>query len=206
MDVKPHKLNSSDYRAIASLHCDHINQGFLATLGVPFLTLLYEAIDKDSESVLLVERVDRRVVGFVTGTRGLARIYKQLLLKPFRLIYSLKSCLLSPSKMYKIIEVLLISKDSNISSDLPKQELLSIVVNPAYQGGGHAENLFKALCAHFRAEGASSFSIVVGSNLDRAHAFYTKMGSIPVAETQVHNGQSSIVYVTRLFSLSNDVT
>ena len=146
MDVKPHKLNSSDYRAVASLHCDHINQGFLATLGVPFLTLLYEAIDKDSESVLLVERVDRSVVGFVTGTRGLGRIYKQLLLKPLRLIYSLKSCLLSPSKMYKIIEVLLISKDSNISSDLPKQELLSIVVNPAYQGGGHAENLFNALC------------------------------------------------------------
>ena len=38
--------------------------------------------------------------------------------------------------MYKIIEVLLISKGSNISSDLPKQELLSIVVNPTYQGGG----------------------------------------------------------------------
>ena len=151
MDVKPHKLNSSDYRIVASLHCDNINQGFLATLGVSFLTLLYEAIDKDSESVLLVERIDRRVIGFVTGTRGLGRIYKQLLLKPLRLIYSLKSCLLSPSKMYKIIEVLLISKDGDISSDLPKQELLSIVVNPAYQGGGHALNLFKALCSHFRA-------------------------------------------------------
>ena len=198
MDVKPHKLNSSDYRAIASLHCDHINQGFFATLGVPFLTLLYEAIDKDSESVLLVERVDRSVVGFVTGTRGLGRIYKQLLLKPLRLIYSLKSCLLSPSKMYKIIEVLLISKGSNISADLPKQELLSIVVNPTYQGGGHAKNLFKALCVHFREEGVSSFSIVVGSNLDRAHAFYTKMGSIPVKEIQVHKGADSVVYVKEL--------
>ena len=198
MDVKPHKLNSSDYRSIASLHCDHINQGFLATLGVPFLTLLYEAIDKDNESVLLVERVDRSVVGFVTGTRGLGRIYKQLLLKPLRLIYSLKSCLLSPSKMHKIIEVLLISKGSNISADLPKQELLSIVVNPAYQGRGHAENLFKALCSHFRAEGASSFIIVVGRNLDRAHAFYTKMGSIPVKEIQVHKGADSVVYVKEL--------
>jgi len=198
MDVKSHKLNSSDYRAIARLHCDHINQGFLATLGVSFLTLLYEAIDKDSKSVLLVERVDRSVVGFVTGTHGLGRIYKQLLFKPLRLIYSLKSCLLSPSKVYKIIEVLLISKDSNTSSDLPKQELLSIVVNPAYQGGGHAENLFNTLCSHFREEGASSFSIVVGSNLDRANAFYTKMGSIPVKEIQVHKGAHSVVYVKEL--------
>ena len=198
MDVKPHKLNNSDYISVATLHFDHINQGFLATLGVPFLTLLYEAIDRDSESALLVERVDCSIVGFVTGTRGLGRIYKQLLLQPLRLIYSLKSCLLSPSKIYKIIEVLLISKDSDISSDFPKQELLSIVVNPAYQGGGHAENLFKALCSHFRTEGASSFSIVVGSNLDRAHAFYTKMGSIPVKEIQVHKGADSVVYVKEL--------
>ena len=198
MDIKPHKLTNSDYIAVAELHCCNINQGFLATLGVPFLTLLYEAIDKDSESVLLVERVDHRIVGFVTGTHGLRRIYKQLLLKPFRLIYSLKSCILSPSKMYKILEVFLISKGTNISADLPKQELLSIVVNPAYQGGGHAENLFKALCSHFRAEGASSFRIIVGSNLDRAHAFYTKMGSIPVEEIQVHKGADSVVYVKKL--------
>ena len=104
MDVKLNKLKSSDYRAIAKLHCDHINQGFLATLGIPFLTLLYESIDKDSESVLLVERVDTGIIGFVSGACGLGRIYKRLLFKPIRLIYSLKSCLLSPIKIYKILE------------------------------------------------------------------------------------------------------
>ena len=198
MDKKPQKLNSSDYKTVASLHYDNINQGFLATLGVPFLTLLYEAIDKDSESVLLVERVDQSVVGFVTGTCGLGRIYKQLLLKPLRLSYALKSCLLSPSKIYKILEVLLISKDRNISSDFSKQELLSIVVTSAYQGRGHAENLFNSLCSHFRKEGASCFNIVVGSNLDRAHAFYKKMGAVPVREIQVHKGVDSVVYVKNL--------
>ena len=198
MDVKPHKLVSSDYRAVAKLHCDHINQGFLATLGIPFLTLLYEAIDKDTKSVLLVERLDGVVVGFVTGNRGLGRIYKHLLRQPLRLIYSLKSCFFSPSRMYKIIEILLISRDDDDSIDLPKQELLSIVVNPAYQGGGHAENLFKALCSYFRAEGARNFKIVVGSNLARAHAFYTKMGSVPVKEIQVHKGADSVVYLKEL--------
>ena len=198
MDVIPHKLNINDYRAIANLHCDYINQGFLATLGVPFLILLYEAIDKDSESVLLVERVDCCVVGFVAGTRGMGSLYKQLLFKPLRLIYSLKSCILSPSKMYKIIELFLINKKNHISSDFPKQELLSIVVNPAYQGRGHAENLFKALCSYFKTEGDNSFRIVVGSNLDRAHAFYIKMGSIPVKETQIHKGGDSVMYVKKL--------
>ena len=89
MDVRHRKFGADDYRAIASLHCDHINQGFLATLGIPFLTLLYQAIDNDSQSVLLVERKDSKVVGFVSGTCGLTPIYKQLLRKPFRLIHSL---------------------------------------------------------------------------------------------------------------------
>ena len=191
-------MSTSDYREVARLHCDHINQGFLATLGVPFLSLLYEAIDNSSESILIVERMDGNVIGFVTGTSGLGRIYKQLLLKPLRLIYSLKSCLLSPSKMYKIIEILLMSKDRNTSFDLPKHELLSIVVNPDYQGGGHAENLFNNLCYHFAEQDVCSFRIVVGGDLDRAHAFYKKMGSISVKEIQVHKGIDSIVYVKDL--------
>ncbi len=195
MDVKSYKLSVSDYRAVARLHCDHINQGFLATLGVPFLTLLYEAIDKDRASVLLVERVDRNVIGFVSGTRGLGRIYKQLLLRPLRLIYSLKVSILSPSKIYKILEVVLMSKNNSVLVDLPQQELLSIVVNPYYQGGGHAENLFKALSIHFGAKGTSSFKIVVGSSLARAHAFYVKMGCTPVKEVQVHKGTNSVVYI-----------
>ncbi len=198
MVLKPYELNSCDYRAVASLHCAHIGQGFLATLGVPFLTLLYEAIDKDGKSVLLVERDDRSVVGFVSGTYGLGRIYKQLLFKPLRLIFSLKSCLLSPVKMYKIIELFFITRGSNIPSDLPKQELLSIVVNPAYRGEGCAEKLFKSLCSHFSEDGVSSFRIIVGSNLGRAHAFYKKMGSIPVKEIQVHKGTSSVVYLKEL--------
>ena len=195
MDLKPHTYNVSDYRAVARLHCDHINKGFLATLGVPFLTLLYEAIDKDRASVLLVERVDRNVVGFVSGTCGLGRIYKQLLLRPLRLIYSLKSSILSPSKIYKILEVVLMSKNNNVLTDLPQQELLSIVVNPYYQGGGHAESLFKALCIHFSAKGTRSFRIVVGSSLARAHSFYVKMGCTPVKEVQVHRGTNSVIYI-----------
>ena len=134
----------------------------------------------------------------MTGARGLGKIYKQLLLKPIRLIMALKSCFLSPSKIYKIIELLLKSKNNNISSDLPKQELLSIVVDPAYQGEAHAENLFNALCFYFRKEGVRSFSIVVGKSLDRAHTFYKKMGSIPITEIQVHKGNDSVVYVKEL--------
>lgn len=200
MDLKNHKLNISDYRAVAKLHCEHINKGFLATLGDSFLTLLYEAIDTETDSVLLVEKENDIVVGFIAGTHGLRKIYKHLLSQPLRLIYSLKNCFLSPSKIFKIVEILLITKGNKPSINIPNHELLSIVINPAYQGKGYAENLFEALCSHFRNLGASSFSIVVGKNLDRAHAFYIKMGSVPIREMQVHKGAFSVLYVKELSS------
>ena len=160
--------------------------------------MLYEAIDKDKNSILLVEKVDGDVVAFVSAAHGLDRIFKKLLLKPFQLIYSLKSCLFSFSKMHKILEIILINKRDNGLSGLPKQELLSIVVSPSYQGKNYAENLFKDLCYHFKVAGVKNIKIVVGSNLLRAHSFYRKMGSIPVREIQVHKGVESLVYVKNL--------
>ena len=198
MDLKENELSFSDYAVIARLHCYHIGKGFLASLGVPFLTLLYEAIDNDNNSVLIITRDEDNIVGFVTGSNGLVSIYKRLLFKPLKLIYSLRSCFLSISKLYKILEVLLLSIGSKTSLDVPKHELLSIVVSPAYQGKGYAENLFNDLCNHFRDKGINSFSIIVGKNLDRAHAFYKKMGSIPLKEIEVHKGNNSIIYIKDL--------
>ena len=42
---------SCSYQTAARLHCDFITEGFLATLGVLFLTLLYRSIDNDNDSI-----------------------------------------------------------------------------------------------------------------------------------------------------------
>jgi hypothetical protein len=65
MDIKSYKLNFNGYRAIPKTRCNQINKDFLASLGAPFLTLIYESIDKDSESVLLLERVNNSIIGFI---------------------------------------------------------------------------------------------------------------------------------------------
>lgn len=49
------RYSSVVYHKVARLHCEHINQGFLATLGPPFLALLYEAIDQGEDSALIVK-------------------------------------------------------------------------------------------------------------------------------------------------------
>ena len=45
----------STYRQVAALHAASIDQGFLATLGLPFLALMYRAIDEATDSVLMIE-------------------------------------------------------------------------------------------------------------------------------------------------------
>jgi len=187
--------NHAVYQKVAQLHCEHINQGFLATLGPSFLALLYEAIDKDKSSVLIAKEVDGEVIGFVSGAVSLRSIYKQLLYRPFSLFIELASCFFSISKLSKIFEILFIGKNNPILKGLPQHELLTIVVDPSHQGQGHAEDLFASLCNYFNTANVMNFKIVVGLDLARAHAFYLKMGCTLAGEMQVHKGKHSQVFV-----------
>lgn len=190
------KGNRSDiYRRVAQLHCDQINQGFLATLGPSFLTLLYDAIDKNKSSVLITKKVDGEIIGFISGGTSLGPIYKQLLHRPFSLFLVLISCFFSISKLMKITEILLIGKKNPILTELPQNELFTLAVDPLFQGNGYADDLFQALCNYFKEVNVKNFKIIVGSDLSRAHSFYLKMGCMVVGEIEVHKGKKSMVYI-----------
>ena len=81
------------YREIARLHIECIENGFLPSLGEAFLALLYEAIDADPKSVLIVESKNGKVIGFVAGGSGKRSLYYQMLKRKSRLFYSLVSSL-----------------------------------------------------------------------------------------------------------------
>jgi ribosomal protein S18 acetylase RimI-like enzyme len=183
------------YRQVAQLHVANIDQGFLSSLGTSFLALLYEAIDTNESSVLLVARDGGRVVGFVAGTLGMLPIYRQLLRRAPRLAWALLPALLSPRKLLKIAEIVFIGKKTQTIADLPDAELLSIVVDPAERGKGHADQLYGALIAAFAQRGLSRFRIVVGTSLHTAHRFYARQGAQAVGQVEVHAGQVSVMYV-----------
>lgn len=193
-------MNSyEDYESAAKLHLKYINKGFLPSLGLSFLVLLYEAIDKNEKSVLIIKKINGKVVGFVSGSEGMKPIYLQLILNRLpSLVWALLPALFSITKVYKILEILLISSKSKLPSSLPHQELLTIVVDPDYQGMGHADELFNSLCSYFSKANVKGFRIVVGETLFRAHAFYKKLGSKVVGEIEVHKGINSIVYLKKI--------
>jgi ribosomal protein S18 acetylase RimI-like enzyme len=190
--------DSEIYRQVAQLHASNIDQGFLSSLGTPFLSLLYEAIDVNESSVLLIAQHEGRVVGFVTGAEGMGSIYRQLLTRWPRLVVALLPAIASPRKLLKIAEILLMGKKAMPIPDLPHAELLSIAVSPTQRGQGHSQTLYRALVDHFRKRGVCGFRIVVGEQLETAHRFYKRMGATPVGQIEVHHGQASTIYVHRL--------
>ena len=95
----------------------------------------------------------------------------------------------------KIIQIVFIKKNNPILNELPKHELLTIVVNPSNQGHGYAKDLFVSLCNHYKKRNVKNFKIVVRVDLLRAHAFYLKMGCDAAGEVEVHKGKSSTVYI-----------
>lgn len=192
-------LTLLQYRQVAALHASCIDQGFLGKLGTGFLALLYEAIDGTADAVLLVESAGEEIVGFVAGTQGgLGPIYRRLLRRPLRLAWALRGVLVSPRKIRRILEVLRHGAASQRGAQLPDAELLSIAVAPPWRGRGISERLYRRLLAHFADRQAGGICIIVGDALETAHRFYRRMGAMAVAQTQVHGGVSSTVYVQRL--------
>lgn len=185
-----------NFYEIAKLHQQAINKGFLSSLGLNFLSLLYESIDKSPSGILVIEKDKGKIVGFASGTVGSVSIYKTLLKSWLKLSLCLVPQLLSFSKIYKILEILLLSKKRK--KDRVKTELLSIAVLPSYRGLGVAQKLYLNICNEFTKNDADCFLIVVGNELDRALNFYKKMGAVRMHEIEVHKGSKSTVLYQKL--------
>lgn len=195
------KRDMTDYRQIARLHIEGINQGFLPQLGLRFMALLYDAIDHAPSSVLLTESDKGRIVGFVSGTASMKAIYYQLLRKPLQLLIALLPSLASPRRLKRIYEIWRYTRRSpehTQLASLPVFELLSIVVAPAARGTGCADRLYLGLVEYCEQKKIAEFKIIVGDDLTQAHRFYRRMGATRVGQTEVHAGQKSAVYIHRI--------
>ena len=185
------------YRQVAALHAANIDQGFLATLGVPFLALMYRAIDEAADSVLFVEESGGRVLGFISGGTGMGSIYRTMLRKPVALGLSLLPSIVKPARIKRILDILRYGRNEP-TAQLPRAELLSLAVAPDARGSGVAERLYHRLATYFKDAGEGAFKITVGDALAPAHRFYTRMGAVPAGRVEVHQGQGSILYVHTL--------
>lgn len=190
-------MAKSIYTQVAEIHMQALDQSFLSTLGVNFLALMYEAIDKSESGTLIIQSEGSEVIGFVTGSSSVGGVYREMWRYKTRLLISLLPCILSVRKLVRIIENVMYARrgGSVASMNLPIAELLTIAVRNDVRGKRIADQLFSDLVQHFAYKGVGQFKIIVGESLAPAHKFYRRMGSIPVGEVFLHGEARSIVYV-----------
>lgn len=145
-----------------------------------------------------MESKNGKVIGFVAGGCGMGSIYRQMLKQWPRLFFTLFPSIFNPFKLKKILEIIFNNSNKSSKFCVHQNELFSISVSQEFRGQGVAERLYRKLCQWFVSNGASSFKIVVGENLARAHAFYLKMGANPFEKITIHAGEISTLYLHNL--------
>jgi ribosomal protein S18 acetylase RimI-like enzyme len=189
---------TSIYEEVAQIHIESLKEGFLPSLGHKFLTLLYQSIDECNSSVLIVERQDDEIIGFVAAAESMLPIYSQMCKHFIKLFLYLFPVLIHPYKLMKIIEIFQYTRGASISDTIPKHELLSIAVKQKYRNCGVAQRLYKKLEEYFFSRGITAFRIVVGNSLKAASKFYLKMGAVMVADINVHRSTKAHIFVQSL--------
>lgn len=77
------KSKTGDHTQIAALHQKHINTGFLSSIGLPFLTLLYTSMTTSKNAFCFVSREDEKIIGFISGAINVGAFYKEFIKRHF---------------------------------------------------------------------------------------------------------------------------
>ncbi|MHC5073614.1 MAG: GNAT family N-acetyltransferase [Planctomycetota bacterium] len=186
---------------VAQLHIDGISTGFISSLGMKFVTALYEAIIKNGTCYGFVTD-DDKVVGFVAFTTSLGHFYKAIILKKgFRFAFLLARKMLSLKRIKRIFETLFYPsriKDMN----LPEAELISIAIAPQARRMGLATRLVENGFAAYQREGIEKVKVLVCAENEAANRLYQKCGFEFSGQIKPHNIASNI-YVATLRELES---
>jgi ribosomal protein S18 acetylase RimI-like enzyme len=193
------KLETGHARDVAKLHVSGINLGFISSLGIDFVTELYEAIAQSNYSFGYVAIENERVIGFIAFTTNLNALYKSVVLKKgLRFAFLLARKMISWHTIKRIFETLFYPSRTKIR-DLPKAELLSIAVSDIARGRGVATQLIRKGLYECANRDIAEVKVLVRASIEPANKLYIKCGFNFVGEIDSH-GIISNIYVTNTSS------
>jgi ribosomal protein S18 acetylase RimI-like enzyme len=194
-EIKVDPLNNEESNAIALLHSQSINLGFLSQLGNSFLSYLYKSLSECEGSVLIVAKKEGDIIGFVSGSFGLGPVYKHLVKNHFiGVVLAIIPNMFSLTKIKRILEILFYSWRNEGDNSVSISELLSLAVREDFRNAGVATKLFQELIMRYKKDGVEGVKIIVGEELLGAQKFYEKMGAVKIGVVHVHKGAKSFIY------------
>jgi len=192
MDIIP--LSKEHAMQVANLHIFGIPTGFISSLGLPFVTRLYEAIASSSDAFGFVHVEDGNVIGFIAFTTNLKNLYRSICRKAgFRFFLILLKRIFSWKTMKKVYETLFYPNRID-KLNLPDAELLSIVVSESARAKGIGRKLMRQGLTECSNRGIRDVKVLVADFNQPANRFYQNAGF--QIRTQIENhGIVSNVYV-----------
>jgi ribosomal protein S18 acetylase RimI-like enzyme len=177
----------------AGLHAQRITEGFLPTLGAPFLARLYRRIVRDPASFLVVAVEDGRVIGMGACTEDLGALYRAFVLRD-GVIAGLRSAPRILRSLPRVIETLRYPGAEG-ATDLPEAEVLAVAVDASCSGRGIGRAVVEAALAEFDRRGTARVKVVAGGDNAAALGLYRATGFVDAARLEVHAGTESVVLV-----------
>ncbi len=181
---------------VAALHIQCISTGFISSMGIDFVTSLYDAIVKSKSSLGVVAVRNEKVIGFVSFTTNLNKLYKSLIRrKGLKFALLLAGNVLSLRRIKKIFETL--SYPARIKKmNLPSAELLSIAVAPEERRKGLAGQLIEKGLRLYRKTGVDKVKVLIGADNKAGNKLYLKSGFELIGQI-VNHGVLSNIYVAK---------
>ena len=187
-------LQPQHARQIAKLHIEGINRGFISSLGIDFVTALYEAIAEAQSCFGIINRETNEVLGFVAFTSDIKKLYKSIIRKKgLRFAFLLANKMFSFKRIKRVLETLLYpSKVKDENTDLPEAELLSIVISPEARRAQKATHLVHKGFDHCYKNAIENVKVMVAADNQAANRLYQKCGFAFAKQIDSHGIPSNI--------------
>lgn len=192
---------AADLGAIAALHATRIDEGFLPTLGQPFLRRLYRRIlrSRDTSAHVAVDDAGT-LVGFAAAAADVGALYRRFVVRDGFVAAMVAAPHLARS-WRRAVETLRYPSQTD-GATLPDAEILAVAVVTELAGRGVGRALVDACARDLQRLGVTALKVVAGAHNDGARALYTGCGFHEVSRLQVHEGTDSSVYVREAAWLS----
>ncbi|MCB0961583.1 MAG: GNAT family N-acetyltransferase [Acidimicrobiales bacterium] len=182
----------ADAVGAARLHTSELPEGFLVTLGTPFLVRLYTRVVRFRGSFLLVMGDESDIDGFVAVAERTGDLYREFLRRDgVRAgLAAVPALARAPRRTW---ETLRYGTGGADLSDLPDAEILSVAVAPRARGRGVGRALVAAATDELGARGVGAVRVVTAADNEPARRMYGAAGFSPRATTEVHAGVEQVV-------------
>lgn len=186
---------ASDLDRVVALHALRIDEGFLPSLGRPFLRRLYRRVMRSRDAfVLVADRSPQNggpAFGFVAGAADLSALYRRFVVRD-----GVPAGIVSAPRLAKSIpRALETLRYPDATGDLPPAEILAVAVDELVSGEGIGAALMAAATKRFRMMGVTRAKVVTAAGNEAALRMYQKAGFVPHSRIEVHAGAESEVLV-----------